>query len=271
MAPPLLRWGFHVMMEPVTLSGTFDTRIAAKGMCARCRTEHDSMVGYAIPYAKRLLKTLTSSKRIDFHLPEDKADPKLSTDYLWGDARGQMFGVLVCRDRAGRTGVLKAFSGQYNGIWDVDGWVPPLVDVDMLQQISFGAERFIKRLGRQIDDLPTHSLRRKELLNRRKAVSQALMKDIHGLYRIPSLCGKTLPLPEAVYGDNGIPTGTGDCCAPKLLGFAANHSLTPLGLAEFFVGRVNKSKTKRHGGMYTSCKEKCSRILGHMLCGAPTS
>lgn len=225
------------------------------------------VLGYAAPYAKELFQVLTNAGRIDFDVPDSQADPRLSTDYLFGDARGQMFGVLVVRDMDGNTGVLKAFSGQYNGTWNVRGWVPSLVDAERLLSATSGVERLIKRLGRQIDASPEGSPERKRLKERRKAYSQALMKDIHHMYSIPNFCGTQEPLPTVVCGDRGIPTGTGDCCAPKLLGYAARHSLTPLGLAEFYFGRDNKSKTKKHGGVYTSCKHKCGRILGHMLCG----
>lgn len=255
------------IFEPTTLTGKNDSRLVYKGKCTRCGIVHGVPIGHAKDQAVALLKRLDAAKRIDFDVPESEADPRFSTDYLFGDALGQMFGVLVCRDRQGQTGVLKAFSGQYNGEWLVDGWVPPLVDVDLLHDISFGAERLIKHLGSQIDELPETSIKRQRLVEKRKAISKALMKDIHGLYRIPNFRGEVKPLPDAVHGDGGIPTGTGDCCAPKLLGYAATHGLTPLGLAEFYFGADNKSGTKRHGAMYTSCKVKCDRILGYMLCG----
>jgi len=254
-------------MKPIDISGDFDPRTSGRGVCLRCGQEHGMVVGYATVHAKALLKTLVEKKRIDLDVPDDKADPRFSTDYLFGEARGQMLGVLVCRDKKGNAGILKAFSGQYNGEWLVDGWVPPLVDVEDLNSISLGVERFIKRLGSKIDALPKEALEREELVKKRKSISQALMKDIHGLYMLPNFRGEVKSLPDAVYGDGGLPSGIGDCCAPKLLGYAARHSLTPLGLAEFYFGKENKSKTKRHGAMYASCKDKCGRILGFMLCG----
>jgi hypothetical protein len=51
-------------------------------------------------------------------------NPKFPTDYLFGDARGQMFGVLECADGSGNTVVLKAFSCQYDGEWLVDALSP---------------------------------------------------------------------------------------------------------------------------------------------------
>lgn len=255
-----------MLIEPVNVSGSFDTRVAAKGFCEACGREHSTVVGYATPYARRLFQILNEKRRIDLSVPSEKADPRFSLDYLFGKARGQMFGVLVVRDMDGATGVLKAFSGQYNGAWNVPGWVPPLVDTDEVDGISFGVERIIKMLGRKIAALPKSSPERKRLLEQRKSISRALMKDIHALYQIPNMAGELRPLHEAVVGDKGIPTGMGDCCAPKLLGYAARHSLTPLGLAEFFVGRTNRADTRKHGGMYAACSEKCQRLMGYMLC-----
>tara|TARA_Y100001954_G_scaffold239644_1_gene317592 strand:+ start:22122 stop:22943 length:822 start_codon:yes stop_codon:yes gene_type:complete len=259
--------GFFIMLiEPVNVSGSFDTRVAAKGFCEVCGREHSTVVGYATPYARRLFQTLNEKRRIDLSVPEEKADSRFSLDYLFGKARGQMFGVLVVRDMDGATGVLKAFSGQYNGAWNVPGWVPPLVNTDEVDAISFGVERVIKMLGRMIDELDASSATRTRLIEQRKAVSRALMKDIHALYKVPNIAGDLRPLQEVVAGDKGIPTGMGDCCAPKLLGYAAKHSLTPLGLAEFYVGKENRAGTRKHGGMYSACSEKCQRILGYMLC-----
>lgn len=261
--------GFFIMLiEPVSISGTFDTRTAACGYCGLCGKKHSMVVGYAGSFARKLFKVLNERKRIDLDVPDSEADPRFSTDYLWGDARGQMFGVLVVRDVNGKPGVLKAFSGQYNGVWNVDGWVPPLINEEQFQRLNFGVERFIKHLGRQIDEAEEGTLKREGLVEKRKTISRALMKDIHALYKIPNMCGELRSLPEIVTGDGGIPTGTGDCCGPKLLGYATRHSLTPLGMAEFYVGKENRSGSRRHGGLYSACHDKCERVMGYMLCEA---
>jgi tRNA pseudouridine32 synthase/23S rRNA pseudouridine746 synthase len=61
--------------------------------------------------------------------------------------------------------------------------------------------------------------------------------------------------------------GVGECCAPKLLNYAALNGLKPLGLSEFYWGKENKSGTRKHGEFYPACAEKCQPILGFMLCG----
>jgi hypothetical protein len=72
-----------------------------------------------------------------------------------------------------------------------------------------------------------------------------------------------------VFTGKAMPTGTGECCAPKLLHHAAVHGLTPLGLAEFYIGRENRSATRAHGRFFAPCEEKCRPILGFLLCGLP--
>jgi tRNA pseudouridine32 synthase/23S rRNA pseudouridine746 synthase len=63
----------------------------------------------------------------------------------------------------------------------------------------------------------------------------------------------------------GLPTGTGECCAPKLLSYAAKHQLTPLTLAEFWWGKETAEKTP--GNFYPACAERCQPILGFLLSG----
>ncbi len=206
-------------------------------------------------------------QRIDLESPAHKADPRFSTDYLFGQARGKMFGILECFDVTGNKVILKAFSGQYNGIWEVDGWAPPLFQVDAFEDLTSSIEKKIKSLGREMECYPPDSSERKKLQRERKKLSQDLMKEIHGLYQVTNFRGETRSLGDVYTGHNGIPTGTGDCCAPKLFHLAARKNLKPLGLAEFYWGKENKSQTKESETFYPSCREKCEPILGFLLCG----
>ena len=178
-----------------------------------------------------------------------------------------MFGVLVCKDRNGQEVVLKAFSGQYNSKWNINGWVPPLFDTNEFERISCGVDIEIKRLGKQIGLLPGGSKKKSDLIRKRKGLSQNLMKRVHSLYRLKNFNGDEISLFNAFIEDRGIPTGTGDCCAPKLLNYAARNGFIPTGMAEFYFGKPNKSGTKKHKQIYTSCDNKCRPILGFLLCG----
>lgn len=240
---------------------------ACFGYCIRCNAVHSLAMGRAEMHSRNLMKALEEKKRIDFDVCQGNADPRFSTSYLFGEGRGQMFGVLVCHDKYGNESVLKAFSGQYDGVWEVEGWAPPLFDLKQFHKVNTDREREIKGLTRLIDSIPASSEQRKQLVRKRKRLSQDLMKDIHSLYEITNFRGETRNLKEIVQGGKGIPTGTGDCCAPKLLNFAAKNSLTPIGLVEFFWGMESKSATRHHGNLYDSCLEKCQPILGFILCG----
>ena len=228
---------------------------SASGFCAACGTAHSLSVGNSRKYALELMQQLEAQKCID-----DGADPKFSTDVLWSESRGHMFGVLECADDSGNIVALKAFSGQYNGEWLVDGWVPPILDVAEFHRLSDPVDREIKMLDRLIEEQ-----RNPDLIQRRKALSQELMKQIHALYFLTNFRGETKPMTEVFRG--GIPTGAGDCCAPKLLNYAALNGLKLLGLSEFYWGRENRSGTRKHGEFYPACAEKCQPILGFMLCG----
>lgn len=243
-----------------------DMECICAGPCLRCGREHSLGAGPAVDEARRLMRMLEEHCRIDWTVPEESADPRLRTEPLFGEARGQMFGVMVYRDQDGALGVSKAFSGQFNGVWHVEGWAPPLVDVDAFDALIFHEEREIKRMGRRIEALPKSDPVRSELVRMRKDLSRELMREIHALYSLSNFRGVSASLAEAFHG-NGIPTGTGDCCAPKLLNLAARSGWTPLGLAEFFWGRANRSGSKQHGQFYSACAEKCRPILGFMLCG----
>uniref|UniRef100_UPI00405757B5 hypothetical protein n=1 Tax=Candidatus Electrothrix sp. TaxID=2170559 RepID=UPI00405757B5 len=221
------------------------------------------------------MKTLEQTNRVDFSVPDSQARPQCSVDYLWGPARGKMFGVLLAQTATGELVHLRAFSGQYNGLWQIPGWVNPIFDLNAFHEIHDQEEQKIKQLSTIIEKLSPESQKRQALIRLRKEKSQQLMRAIHSLYRLHNFHGQIADL-EQVFASgtdrNGLPpTGTGDCCAPKLLQHAAVHNLTPLALAEFYFGKENPTGSRQHGCFYPSCQAKCSPILGFMLCGADQS
>ena len=242
-------------------------KTGALGFCRACDREHHLPAGPAQESAVQLMRILESAKRIDFTCPISQADPACSLEYLRGPACGKMFGVLVARTTDGEIVHLRAFSGQYNGLWQVPGWVDPIFDLTTFHQIQDHEEREIKLLTYEIAQLPADDPDRQELIQRRKEKSQQLMRDIHSLYRLRNFHGQVAGLEKIFATNKGVPTGTGDCCAPKLLQHAILHNLRPLGLAEFYLGKENASGTRQHGNFYSSCRSKCYPILGFMLCG----
>jgi len=238
------------------------------GWCGKCAQEHCLEEGNSRQHALKLMQELKLHKRIDFHNPSSEANPRFSTDYLFGPARGQMFGVLECRDENDDTVILRAFSGQYNAAWNADGWVPPLFDVEAYDRIMIPGDQRIKKLGRKMVALKPGDHEFANLKKQRKELSRTIMKELHDLYELNNFMGEKSSLNEFFKSVNGPPTGAGDCCAPKLLNYAARHNLRPMGVSEFFWGETNPSKTRVHGQFYSSCTDKCLPILGFMLCGA---
>ena len=61
------------------------------------------------------------------------------------------------------------------------------------------------------------------------------------------------------------PSGSGECCEPKLLNYAHNHSLVPDEIGMFWWGQSPKGEVRRHGYFYPACNGKCKPILQFLL------
>ncbi|NDJ22319.1 RluA family pseudouridine synthase [Nostoc sp. B(2019)] len=107
--------------------------------------------------------------------------------------------------------------------------------------------------------------RMRELKQQRKALSQQLQAQMHAAYSLTNFSGQSLSLQQLT--PFGMPTGTGDCCAPKLLHYAATHSLKPLAMAEFWWGASSVNQDKVQGEFYGACAERCQPLMGFLLSG----
>lgn len=239
----------------------------ARGFCRKCQRYHSIGVGNTQLLARQLTRQIEKKGTIDLFSSQSNSEPGLNTDILFSDHRGKMFGILECINHRGHKEILYAFSGQYNGIWNVEGWVPPILDVFEFWALTCTTEKQIKNHTRELHTLKRQQLCTKDLRNRRRMLSRDLMEEIQKLYTVQNFKGERAALKQAFYGGRGIPTGTGDCCAPKLLHFAATKNLLPIGLSEFFIGKETKSGRHRHGDFTTPCNERCTPLLGFMLCG----
>ena len=265
------------------------------GYCVDCDEVHYLTEGNSRKYALELMTELEKNKRIDFHTSDP--EPIFSTDCLWEKRGGQMFGVLECVDGDGNTVVLRAFSGQFNTRWEAEGWVPPTFDLDGYYQILPEIKSSVHSMTDAIEsckqkadhcklefeeamrsgDRVTKKDCRRQMQvayktldlskKNRRTYSQSMMFVVQDLYQLLNFKGNQRSILNVFYEDRGIPIGSGDCCAPKLLHAAAKKNLTPLGLSEFYFGKENKSSTRFHKEFYPGCKNKCQPILGYMLCG----
>ncbi len=121
-------------------------------------------------------------------------------------------------------------------------------------------DKVLKPLKQEIDSA---DMRMRELKQQRKELSRQLQAQMHAAYSIMNFGGQSQTLQELM--PEGLPTGTGDCCAPKLLHYAATHGLKPLGMAEFWWG--DDSQGKVQGEFYGACVERCQPIMGFLLSG----
>lgn len=115
------------------------------------------------------------------------------------------------------------------------------------------------------------------LVAERRERSARLMAQFHAAVTLMSRSGRIRPLPEVFAAGlqalglppRGVPTGTGECCAPKLLDAAARRGLRPVALAEaWWEPAATRAARPDHGELKSPCDEKCLPILGFLLCDA---
>lgn len=240
----------------------FDNRCF--GYCSDCGTTHTLGTGAAVAYAYELMNKIELAERLDIDVPLSESDPSLRTEVLFPGDRGHMFGVLETRNAQEETVWLKAFSSLKGGIRQVTGWVPPVLSTETYDQLINPEEYAIKELTKQIDST-SDSTARKALIQRRAKRSQALWVAMRDSYRMVNQQGKERGL-KALFGDQGIPGGTGECCGPKLLCYANRNQLTPIGLVEFYWGPSTTYEGKSSGSFHPCCEPRCRPLLGFLLC-----
>lgn len=108
----------------------------------------------------------------------------------------------------------------------------------------------------------------RELKQQRKSLSRQLQVRLHANYWLTNFAGESVPL-QQLMPSGSIPTGTGECCAPKLLHYAATHNLKPLAMAEFWWGAPSTNGDKIQGEFYPACAERCQPLMGFLLSGLP--
>ena len=249
-------------------------------------------------------------------------------------AEGKMYGVLVVR-HADNLAFLAAYSGQQQGSYDDDWFVPPVFDYLQPDSYFMCEQAAIVTLNQQIASWHRRPQRvsleeqRRQLLSQRDAAvvnAQADYKATKGqrtvaesqylkanIRRAKHLYADTLAaISDSLTEDNTalqalqaerkqrsetlqqwlfsqfvflnargehacltdlfpsgqIPSGTGECCAPKLLQAAYNLGLQPLCMAEFWWDAEGTPSSDRISGRYyPACNRKCRPILDFMLQG----
>jgi tRNA pseudouridine32 synthase / 23S rRNA pseudouridine746 synthase len=97
----------------------------------------------------------------------------------------------------------------------------------------------------------------------RKGLSQKLQLQMHQAYQLTNFLGLSASLRQLM--PQGAPTGTGECCAPKLLHHAAGLGWRPIAMAEFWWGEGKGDR--QPGQFYGACETRCQPIMGFLLAG----
>ena len=184
---------------------------------------------------------------------------------------GVMIGALVCVNAAGERVVLHAVSGISVVPEPVEGHpdphkiiVPPRVSPKEIENVLAKNDKKIHELTEAIATAVVESVET-SLKEQRTALTTESLLNVFSLYTFTRFDGKKITLNEIIKEHDGKlpPTGTGDCCAPKLLSYAFEHNLTPISIDEVFYGR--DTPNKKNGTSYPPCDERCGYILPWIL------
>ncbi|MCR5494571.1 MAG: RluA family pseudouridine synthase [Treponema sp.] len=202
--------------------------------------------------------------------------------------QGIMLGAALCRDSNGRLYALKTLSGISKTIqvnqniirnikskipYDEEIFVDPIVPAEDINQALSDNDKEIHLLTEKINILKETRLRpdgkyenqtdqEKELVEKRKELCKASLKKVYERYSFHCADGCEEKLLDICQGKLP-PTGTGDCCAPKILDYAFKSNFKILSMAEVFYGK--NSEKRRMAEKYSPCDERCALILPYML------
>jgi tRNA pseudouridine32 synthase/23S rRNA pseudouridine746 synthase len=145
-----------------------------------------------------------------------------------------------------------------------------LEQIDRESQLDGIERRHFKRQRDEIlrplkQALEAADARVRQLKQRRKEISRELQLQMHAAYTLVNFLGNSRSI-QQLMPPGSIPTGTGDCCAPKLLRYAAANNLKPLAMAEFWWGPPAGDKIQ--GEFYGACVERCQPLMGFLLSGS---
>ena len=189
---------------------------------------------------------------------------------------GVMLGVLVCKNSLNQKVILKTISGiskklVFSNKLDNEYYVEPIVNSEQINKALEKNDLLIHQLTDQINQLKQirkeqnqtqPSSEETELIAKRNILTTESLKEVYSLYKFACNDGTVKTLFD-ICGTKLPPTGTGDCCAVKLLNYAYKNNLVPVSLDEVYYGKSTTSK--ENGKSYPPCDERCGIILPHML------
>ena len=131
--------------------------------------------------------------------------------------------------------------------------------------------RWQERLASAEAEVKTYADEIARLRQERKQRSDALQRWLFDHFVMLNQAGEGRSLTDifSTTSQQVPPSGSGECCAPKLLQYAFMHHLRPLCMAEFWQGRSPRMEVRHHDHYYPACQGKCKPILEWMLMTLP--
>jgi len=154
---------------------------------------------------------------------------------------------------------------------DFEGICERLASESIQGQLAFkhSSKEWLAEQEALVEKLDQFDTDIRDLKEERRLKSNALQREIFDHYTFLNANGESQVL-SACFPDFDLrhpPSGSGDCCAPKLLQYAYKNGLQPLALGEFWWGNAPDKEIRQHAYFYPSCASRCRPILGHMLQG----
>lgn len=209
----------------------------------------------AFKYCKEIISLLEEKKLSLVYTTE-----KISAERF---ANGIMIGVLVAKNSVQENKILFTVSGisrRIEGKFHDAIFIEPIVSNRKIMSALQKNDREIHLLTEKLKSCQKEDIQ--ELQLRRSTLTSESLEKVHELYSFYCFDGKIRSLKQ-ICKNQLPPTGTGDCCAPKLLNFAFKNNLTPLSMCEVFYGRSTEKKIS--GCKYSPCDERCGLILPEIL------
>lgn len=183
-------------------------------------------------------------------LPSDKAkeicinwmkelDGNSFGEFLRQKGNGKMLGVLICTDNT----VYKAYSGDTDTSLTNQKFVPPCYDQNKMKLL--------------LEQANTELLKEEDKIAKRE-ISRKYWLKIKDLYTFHCFDNSVRTLTELC---PNAQSGTGDCCAPRLLSYCYQNGKKPWQLAEFYYGNGQEE----HKQFYPPCDDRCKCLLKHIL------
>lgn len=209
----------------------------------------------AFKYCKEIISLLEEKKLSLVYTTE-----KISAERF---ANGIMIGVLVAKNSAQENKILFTVSGisrKIEGKFHDAIFIEPIVSNRKIMSALQKNDKKIHLLTEKLKSCRKEDIQ--ELQLHRSTLTSESLEKVHELYSFYCFDGKIRSLKQ-ICKNQLPPTGTGDCCAPKLLNFAFKNNLTPLSMCEVFYGRSTEKKIS--GCKYSPCDERCGLILPEIL------